>query len=183
MGRRGPLPTPTNVLRKRGSWRARINRQEPRPEPGAPECPAWLTEGAKATWRRLARMLTAAGMITKADGQVLTRYCDAWDKWVKASQFLNERGEMYPVKDDKGNVRCFMPWPQVSQYHKLSQSLTRLEQELGLSPSGRARLSAVRPEPAPPPPADPEEEAKKAAFFDYRPPFQPIPVPKRREGA
>jgi P27 family predicted phage terminase small subunit len=90
-------------------------------------------------------MLTVAGILTKADAGTLIRYCDSFGKWLRCAKFLEEKGEMYTLRDEKGNFRCFMAFPQVSQYHKLSDSLTRMEQSLGLSPSGRARLVALKP--------------------------------------
>jgi phage terminase small subunit len=37
-------------------------------------------------------------------------------------------------------MKCVQQWPQVAIANNLAQQLTRLGQELGLSPSARARL-------------------------------------------
>lgn len=79
-------------------------------------------------------------VLTKIDGNALARYCQLWSRWIRAEQFLQKYGDTYPLKDESGNVRCFMPWPQVAIANKLSQSLTRLEQEFGLTPSSRTRI-------------------------------------------
>jgi P27 family predicted phage terminase small subunit len=145
MGNRGPLPLPTKLLEKRGSKRAKLNKFEPKIEPGEAECPEWLSEDAKAKWAEVAPMLTNAGILTKADAGTLSRYCDSYGKWLRCAKFIEENGDMYQLRDEKGRFRCFMAFPQVSQYHKLSDNLTRMEQSLGLSPSGRARLVALKP--------------------------------------
>jgi P27 family predicted phage terminase small subunit len=80
------------------------------------------------------------GVLTKADGNTLSRYCRLWSRWRKAEAFIDQHGEVYPLKDDAGNVKCVQQWPQVAIANKLAQQLTRLEQEFGLTPSARARL-------------------------------------------
>ena len=145
MGRRGPPPTPTSVLKKRRSWRANINPAEPQPPKGVPVRPDWLGPEACAAWDCLVPLLQVTGVLTPLDGPALTRYCDAWGRWVNAARFIHQHGEMYPIKDDQGRVKCFMPFPQTVTYHKLAQMLVRLEQELGLSASARTRIHASLP--------------------------------------
>lgn len=128
------------MLEMHGSWRARRNKAEPQPEPGRPVCPEWLDPEAKRAWDSLVPQLELMQVLTRIDGNALTRYCQLWSRWIRAEQFLQKYGDTYPLKDDKGNVRCFMPWPQVAIANKLSQSLTRLEQEFGLTPSSRTRI-------------------------------------------
>lgn len=52
MGKRGPAPTPTNILKLRGSTLVteRRLRSEVKGPTGNPECPDWLDEDAKAMW-------------------------------------------------------------------------------------------------------------------------------------
>jgi len=107
---------------------------------GRPKCPTWLDEEAKAAWRQVVPMLEGMGVLTKADGNALARYCRIWSRWRKAEDFIDEHGLVYPLKDDDGNVKCVQQWPQVSIANKLAQQLTRLEGEFGLTPSARARL-------------------------------------------
>ena len=145
MGRRGPPPMPTSVLKRRKSWRANRNTAEPQPPKGVPDRPDWLGPEACAVWDRLVPLLQVSGILTPLDGQALTRYCDAWARWVSAARFIHQHGEMYPLKDERGRVKCFMPFPQTVTYHKMAQMLIRLEQELGLSASARSRIYAPLP--------------------------------------
>lgn len=154
---------PTEVLRRRGSWRAGVNKQEPKPERGAPRCPRWLDPEAKRLWRSIVPLLVQTGILTKVDGQALARYCQTWSRWRKAEQFIQQYGETYPMKDDAGRVKLFLPFPQVSIAGRLSQQLTRLEQELGLTPSARTR---IRTEPVRT--GDPVRNELREKFFALR---------------
>jgi P27 family predicted phage terminase small subunit len=147
MGRRGPAPTPTAILKLRGSPLAtkRRNLREPKGPPGRPRCPDWLDEDAKAAWRHLIPQLDSMGVLTRIDGNALARYCRLWSRWRKAEAFLDKNGEMYPLKDEAGKVKCFQPFPQVSIANKLAQQLTRLEQEFGMTPSARTRIQLNKP--------------------------------------
>ena len=105
-----------------------------------PSCPAWLDPEAKKVWRYLMPLLEEMKVITKVDRPALTRYCQLWARWIKNEQFLQKFGETYPLKDGNGQLRCFVPFPQVATASKLSQQLLRLEQEFGLTPSARSSL-------------------------------------------
>ena len=144
-----------------------------------PSCPAWLDKEAKVVWRYIVPQLEGLGLLSKADRNALTRYCQHYSRWMKAEMFLQQHGEIYPLKDEKGSVRCFLPWPQVSIAHKLGQSLTKLEQEFGLTPSARTRIEpctrAPRHRSAP---LSPEMEA----FFRGGGPAQPRVPPPRPDG-
>jgi len=148
MGRRGPPPTPTAVLKLRGSTLVTKEREsrEVKAPSGRPACPRWLDKDAKSAWKYIAPILEGMGVLTRADVNALSRYCRLWSRWRKAELFIDEHGEVYPLKDDAGNVKCVQQWPQVSIANKLAHQLTRLEQEFGLTPSARARLQ-LAPEP------------------------------------
>lgn len=174
MGRRGPRPSPTVILEGHASWRAKRNKREPQPEKGHVYCPRWIDRDAKRMWRSLVPLLSAAGMLTKVDAAALTRYCQAWSRWKKAEEFLQKYGETYPLKDDQGRLRCFMPYPQVSIANQLSHTLTRLEQEFGLTPSARTRIQVDgRPASLGPQPGD-----RLAALMYRKGAFGPSPSGK-----
>ncbi len=160
MGRRGPPPTPLAVLKMRGSTLVSRRREATQVQvpPGVPRCPTWLDDQAQVAWRQLVPLLTGMGVLTRLDAQALARYCRLWSRWRKVEAFIEERGEMYPLKDESGHIKCFQQWPQVAIAAKLSQQLTRLEQEFGLTPAARARLQA--------PPAGSQIRDAKDRFFD-----------------
>ena len=141
MGKRGPAKTPTPILKARGSWLAATRNGEPQPDNGEPPCPEWLAAAALDAWQYLAPKLEAMGVLTRIDGNALSRYCELWGRWQKAADFLREHGDVYPAKDAEGRVTGFEQWPQVNIVAKLGGELHRLEQQFGLTPASRAGLS------------------------------------------
>lgn len=140
MGRRGPTPTPTEVLKRRGSRRAASRSGEPKPPSKTPRCPTWLSKEAKAVWKQLAKQLADLNVLTEIDGNALARYCSLWVRWRRATAFLEKNGETYPLLTNEGAVRCLQQYPEVAVVNKLSVLLLRLEQEYGLTPSARTRI-------------------------------------------
>ena len=72
MGRRGPAPKPTALKRLQGNPGKRaLNDSEPRPTATMPRCPTHLQGEARAEWRRVARGLHDAGLLTQIDRAAL----------------------------------------------------------------------------------------------------------------
>jgi len=80
-------------------------------------------------------------VLTRIDANALTRYCQLWARWKKAELFVQKHGDVYPLKDESGRTKCLMPFPQVAIANKLAAQLTGLEQEFGMTPSARTRIS------------------------------------------
>lgn len=157
MGARGRAPTPTEILKRRGSWRGNSRPSEPKPQKTAPPKPRRLTKEQSAVWKQLVPELERLGVLSRIDGNALERYCTLWIRWRRASDFLEKYGESYPLKDNDGKVKCFMPFPQAAVVNKLSVLLLRLEQEFGLTPASRTRIQVT---------VEPEADAEgKGRFF------------------
>jgi P27 family predicted phage terminase small subunit len=159
MGRRGPAPTPTATLKLRGSTlvtKRRLKR-EPEGPVGTPDAPDWLDAEARTMWEHLLPMLEGMGVVTRIDGNALARYCRLWSRWRKAEAYLEKHGDLYPLKDEQGRIKCVQQWPQVAIAAKLAQQLTRLEQEFGMTPSARSRIQLA--------PDVSETSRGKARFF------------------
>src|SRR2546429_7798185 len=77
MGRWAPAPTPTRVLKMRGSKHARGRDGEPEPPIGIPRPPTKLPERVKAVWDKAGRLLKDMGVLTVADGFALLVLCRA----------------------------------------------------------------------------------------------------------
>ena len=86
-------------------------------------------------------MLAEMGVLTVADGNALERYCDAMVRWRKLSQVLNEKGEIFPIKDNEGKVKCVQQMPHVSIVSGLAALLANLEAQFGMTPSARSGLA------------------------------------------
>ncbi len=132
MAGNGPAPTPTNILKMRGSWRANRRRSEPISR-GKPVCPRWLTPGAKSCWKRLAPKLNRLGILSESDGDALSRYCVTRDQWEQMSKSLG--GAMEPET-----------WKAHVMLAKLAEQLGRLEQQFGMTPSARTRVNVKAPD-------------------------------------
>lgn len=140
MGRRGPAPTPTKILALRDSWLAKTRNDEPKPPVSTPRCPSWLDVEAKARWKHIVPKLADMGLLAAIDGDALVNYCQTWSRWKQAEQFIAQHGPVYPIKDDKGNVKYLQQVPQVSIAKGLVQVLSRYQQEFGMTPSARTRI-------------------------------------------
>lgn len=144
MGRRGITPTPTKILEARGSWRskARANKGiEPQPDRGMPRRPAWVNGTAKTKWDNLTKMLDRMGILTVVDGGALARYCVLWQRWLVSERFLKTYGHQYEIKGRGGQI-VYKAYPELKAAQGLFAELRRLEQEFGLTPSARTRISA-----------------------------------------
>ncbi len=141
MGRRGPPPIPTKMKVLAGNpGKRRLNKKEPKPPKNTPRCPAWLSSDAKAAWRRLVPQLERMGVLTVVDRDALVAYVQTYARWKRAEEWLDKHGEVYPLRDEQGRVRCMQQFPQVAIARNLAQLLKSYQQEFGLTPSARTRI-------------------------------------------
>ena len=145
VGLRGPNRTPTDVLRLRGSRKAQRRMNEPRPPVKIPKPPSWLEKDAKSCWKKILPRLKEMRVLRQIDENALARYCTTWVRWRRACAFLEKRGETYMLKDDKGNPKRVMPFPEVAIANKLGTELLRLEQQFGMTPASRPNLEFAPP--------------------------------------
>jgi len=144
----GPRPKPSKLLKLSGSWREQYKRSgsEPAPEEVAPPRPAWLSPGAVEVWDSLTAVLANMGVLTIADGAMLSRYCELWVDWQDTNTFIRKNGTAYPIRHkatrggDPGEIKCFMQFPQVGVRNQIGRELRAIECEFGLSPSARTRI-------------------------------------------
>jgi P27 family predicted phage terminase small subunit len=119
----------------------RYNLDEPTPEPAGPSFdtpPPELDEDPTAIreWARLAPLLRVCGIVTEAERSVLLALCQQWSRLQDAQTKIRAGGMV--VKRGDGS-------PMLNPYLKVADAAfsncARLWAELGLTPSGRARLS------------------------------------------
>lgn len=141
MGRRGPPPKPTAVKILYGNpGNRRLNMREPKPPAGDPRCPSWLGPEARREWKRVVPLLRRMKVLTIVDGDALTAYVQTYARWRAAEEFLAKHGEVYPLRDEQGRIRCMQQFPQVAISRHLIQVLRAYQQEFGLTPSSRSRI-------------------------------------------
>ena len=100
-----------------------------------PRCPPHLNPAASAEWRRVAKALQQAGVLTTFDRAALAAYCQAWGRWVEAEERLRETPPL--VKTPSGYVQQ-SPWLLIA--NKQLELMGRYMVELGLTPAARSRV-------------------------------------------
>lgn len=148
-GRRGRPPTPTALKLLRGNPGKRpINTREPQlPAADAsfdrppPELAG--NRRARAEWRRVAPLMRACGLVSEAERTALTALCLEWAAYLEAQRELKHAR---CLKDDEGHLYRS---PYVDIADRALGHCHRLWSELGLTPSGRARVARLPPAHAP----------------------------------
>jgi P27 family predicted phage terminase small subunit len=122
--------------------RRKLNPQEPMPElVDMPRPPKHLRKLAKEKWNELTPELCRLRLLTKLDLTLLETYCEEYASYRKASAFIEERGEFFPIKNEKGEVYDLRQYPAVAQRTNAIAQMTRIGDRLGLSPAYRTRIS------------------------------------------
>jgi P27 family predicted phage terminase small subunit len=118
-----------------------LNRNEPKPEGGAPRCPRHLEGEALAEWGRLEGELDRLGLLTELDRSLFAAYCQTWGDYVEAVDRV--RGEGAVVAGAKGTP-IKSPWARIKD--DAVEQLLKIAPHFGLSPFTRARLDVPLPE-------------------------------------
>jgi P27 family predicted phage terminase small subunit len=121
----------------------RINPGEAKPPAATPafDTPPIELAGdpiAEAEWRRVAPMLRNCRLATEAERTVLLALCQQWSRYLEAQTKIRALGML--VKTPKG-VPIANPFLAIAD--KALAHCHRLWVELGLTPSGRARITAL----------------------------------------
>jgi P27 family predicted phage terminase small subunit len=131
---------PTAIRMQRGNpGRRPINTREPTPDPLDLEAPASLSPAAAVEWARLAPMLAARGHVTAADRAAFIGYCVKFAQWdaleaaARQAPFVVTAPSGYPI-----------PNPAIGMANKVFTLLLKAAAELGLTPSSRSRVQAVK---------------------------------------
>jgi len=147
MGRRGPPPKPVALRVLHGNPGKRPLNGKPQPPVEAPRCPKALNPEARKVWKRIVPQLKMMGVLASVDRDALVAYCRTYARWKAAEDFLEKHGEVYPIRDEGGKVKCMMQFPQVAIARNLLQTLRAYQQEFGLTPSARSRIDITPPRP------------------------------------
>jgi len=131
MGFRGPAPTPTPILKSRGSGLVNKRQSEPTLPLSVPSCPSFLKGEARAEWNRQIKALLAMRVITQADRAALAVWCQAWDDFVRVTKALEG-------KNPWGKGQSRLVWVRKDAI----ATLLKFSAQFGFTPAARARLSA-----------------------------------------
>jgi P27 family predicted phage terminase small subunit len=99
-----------------------------------------LDKTAKAEWRRLVGELHSRGLVDGLNRDSLALYCTTLSRFRKALAEIGAHGEILTTQDGK---QYRSPWLLTAE--ESQRQLTKLANELGLSPAARDRLGARDP--------------------------------------
>ena len=145
--KRGRRPKPTKLKVIQGTARpSRLNSAEPQVDPCLPDPPGHLSPEALQEWHRVAPELAACGVLTRLDRAILAAYSQAFGRWRQAENALERFAEKDPatkgimMKTTSGNA---IQNPLVGAANKAMSDVVRYGNELGLTPSSRARVDGL----------------------------------------
>jgi P27 family predicted phage terminase small subunit len=152
MGIGGQRPKGKALRALHGSRQRPWHRSEPTFTVGA-EPPKSLTAAELEYWSYYGPRLTRAGVLTEADREVLRLYCEALAQVdeIKSqqAQLDHERVVVSTWTDKVGRtISKVQSHPLDGQRRAWTQLARFYAQELGLTPSARARVATVGPEAA-----------------------------------
>lgn len=161
MGRRGPKPTPTSILRSRGSWLANHRPDKNGPESAVPDPPTWISEEGMAWWQDIAPMLAEYGVLTNWDQDALALLIDAKAEYLALRHSLQifERS----IRHSSGALDLSEPddlrqWKTMRRELRASHdTLVKLLAQFGMTPSSRTGVRII-------PPRDPNEKDRTRHF-------------------
>lgn len=147
----GRRPTPTKLKVLRGNpGKRRLNANEPEPAPLDKHFdipPRELAGDARASaeWRRVAPLMRECGLISQAERSAIIALCQQWSRYLEAQVDVRKHGMI--IKRQDGGL---MTNPNLDVGDRALSHCHRLWSELGLTPSGRARVSKLPSRQAPP---------------------------------
>ena len=147
---RTPEPLGLKILKGRSATKDIAGRPIPTPpafERGVPECPAWLSRGAKEVWEAYAPMLDDVASIKVADGLVFAALCETAASYAAAVQGVWEQGEVL-INPKTG---CAHKNPLVTILEIARRDLRLSGRDFGLTPAAEALLAI--------PPRDDDDDA------------------------
>jgi P27 family predicted phage terminase small subunit len=137
---RGRKPTPAQLKLVQGNpGRRPVRNDEPKPAPATnPAPPAHLSDEAREHWQQVAAELSAARVLTKLDVDALAMYCESYARWAWANAQIRKHGVL--VKTPSG-YPTQSPLLQIA--NKAFEHMRAMLTEFGMTPSSRARVTAV----------------------------------------
>ena len=134
---RGPKPTPTAILKARGSWRAKDRPDADNSVPvERPVMPDFITGFARTKWYELCTLLLNARILTKLDAFCLARYCVNLERWKDICEWRKspkyEEEKFIKVFNRWGHLVEQKPHPYLKMIDVVAREIRADERELGL---------------------------------------------------
>ncbi len=138
MAGRPKKPTKLKILE--GTYREdRANKNEATPDPGIPEMPEHLSEGAKEEWEKMSVLLCEDGLISPIDKACLSMYCSAWDRVARYEKIVAKDGELKETKNGNEILN-----PAMWVLNKAQDQLNKYYNEIGACAAARGKVTALK---------------------------------------
>ncbi len=137
---RKPKPTALHILN--GSYKinpSRQNKNEPDASNDKPRCPRGLDKEAKRVWRETAGLLDEMGILSKTYAHLLEAYAVTWSQWKHATEMVARTGICIVQRGPDGQTEIKRN-PFEAAMHKHRDALTKMQAEMGLTPSSKTRV-------------------------------------------
>jgi len=134
---KGRKPTPTAILKLRGSRRVKGRTHEARAPEGVPECPAELADEARDEWHRMIAILGEMKVLSLAEQFMLAECCQVWADMRAIRRRIAQQGE---TTKNKYGRRIH---PESHRLDTLRAQWIRMLTEFGLSPASRSKAARV----------------------------------------
>jgi len=118
----------------------KLNEREPKPKPGIPDMPRFLTMEARAEWKRIVPVLAAMKILTVADGKALAAYCSAYAQLAKAEAAIDKYGLICATLDQATGVAELKVNPAVRIKSDALRHMKSFLIEFGMTPASRSKL-------------------------------------------
>lgn len=133
--KRGTKPTPTAILKLRGTFRPCRHTGAVEAPASRPIMPRWLKGEARKEWQRLVPELMAVGIITRLDRDLLAIYCHTFAEYLDLLKLTDATRPI--IRTTNRNI---IQNPVLGILNRTITRLIRIGAELGLSPTSRAGL-------------------------------------------
>lgn len=141
MSNRGRKRVPTQLLKKRGTFRDDrhgkslvFDRRKPKPTQVIAK-----NDLAKETFEYIATRLDNYGVLSILDKYALEALSEAYAEYRKHQNYIIENGETYTTTTQSGD-EMIRPRPEVKMRNDAFNRMLKLFTEFGLTPSSRAKI-------------------------------------------
>lgn len=138
MGKRGPKPTPTPILRLRGSWRADTRKGEPELTVETVPCPVWVSPSGQQHWQEISDILEGMGLLSKPFSISMGLFVNCLGEYIALSEECREIPRTYQT--EKGVIAS----PEHKQLWEVWQKLLSVCKEFGMTPSSLSGVKSLK---------------------------------------
>ena len=142
MGKRGPAPTPTAILKQRGSWLAKTRKDEPIMPCDEIKPPSWLPKKCVKYWKDIEEILKPAGVIMNSDNLALALLVESIVRYLKYRDLYEEKFKSNPIYVVDGLIKKN---PMAKVVAEEYATLKGMLMEFGMTPSSRSGINAEPP--------------------------------------